>query len=302
MERLIKGKTGPYFENDIGQLYLGDSFQLLKRMVPESVDMIFADPPYFLSNDGVTCRSGHLVSVNKASWDEGMDFQSRHRFNRRWIRLCKRCLSPNGTIWISGTMHNIFSIGMAMEQEGFKIINSITWQKTNPPPNLACRCFTHSTETIIWAKKNEKKAKHTFNYELMKQRNGGHQMKDVWTGSRTRPQKEAIWCWILSAALELPEWQLCDLDGDLLESITKKNILRQPLKGCQMCRKNWSGSHSSSFLGGMPYLMIRFRTFLMERPINTARTVRMMSLGINATAAYAKTAETDIEPPESAAH
>ena len=88
MERLIKGKTEPYFENDIGQLYLGDSFQLLKRMVPESVDMIFADPPYFLSNDGVTCRSGHLVSVNKASWDEGMDFQSRHRFNRRWIRLC----------------------------------------------------------------------------------------------------------------------------------------------------------------------------------------------------------------------
>ena len=190
MERLIKGKTEPYFENDIGQLYLGDSFQLLKRMVPESVDMIFADPPYFLSNDGVTCRSGHLVSVNKASWDEGMDFQSRHRFNRRWIRLCKRCLSPNGTIWISGTMHNIFSIGMALEQEGFKIINSITWQKTNPPPNLACRCFTHSTETIIWAKKNEKKAKHTFNYELMKQRNGGHQMKDVWTGSLTRASEK----------------------------------------------------------------------------------------------------------------
>lgn len=190
MERLIKGKTEPYFENDIGQLYLGDSFQFLRKMVPESVDMIFADPPYFLSNDGVTCRSGHLVSVNKASWDEGMDFQSRHKFNRRWIRLCKRCLNTNGTIWISGTMHNIFSIGMALEQEGFKIINSITWQKTNPPPNLACRCFTHSTETIIWAKKNDKKAKHTFNYELMKQRNGGHQMKDVWTGSRTKPSEK----------------------------------------------------------------------------------------------------------------
>lgn len=160
---------------------------------------------------------------------------------------------------------------MAMEQEGFKIINSITWQKTNPPPNLACRCFTHSTETIIWAKKNEKKAKHTFNYELMKQRNGGHQMKDVWTGSRTRPSEKKVGkhptqkpeylmenivlastkrgdlVLDLSAAPELPEWRLCGLDGDLLESIMKKNTLRQLSEGCQMCRKNWSGNCSSSF-------------------------------------------------------
>ena len=96
---------------------------------------------------------------------------------------------PNGTIWISGTLHNIYSIGMALEQEGFKIINNITWQKTNPPPNLACRCFTHSTETILWAQKDEKKSKHLFNYQLMKQQNSGKQMKDVWTGPLT-PQKE----------------------------------------------------------------------------------------------------------------
>ena len=125
-----------------------------KRLRPESVDVIFADPPYFLSNNGITCRSGKMVSVNKAAWDMVDDKEhmlaNKHQFNRRWINLCKKVLKPNGTIWISGTFHNIFSIGMALEEEGFRIINNITWQKTNPPPNLACRCFTHSTETIIW--------------------------------------------------------------------------------------------------------------------------------------------------------
>ena len=105
------------------------------------------------------------------------------------LRFCAEEPTQNGTIWISGTLHNIYSIGMALEQEGFKIINNITWQKTNPPPNLACRCFTHSTETILWAQKDEKKAKHFFNYQLMKEQNGGKQMKDVWTGTLT-PQKE----------------------------------------------------------------------------------------------------------------
>ena len=99
--------------------------------------------------------------------------------------MCRRVLKPNGTIWISGTLHNIYSVGLALEQEGFKIINNITWQKSNPPPNLACRCFTHSTETILWAKKSDKNARHYYNYELMKEINGGKQMKDVWTGTLT---------------------------------------------------------------------------------------------------------------------
>lgn len=191
MEKLLKGKTKPYFESDTEQLFLGDSFELLRKIRPQSMDMIFADPPYFLSNDGITCRGGKMVSVNKAAWDEGMTLKSKHQFNRQWIRLCKKCLTPNGTIWISGTMHNIFSIGMALEQEGFKIINNITWQKTNPPPNLACRCFTHSTEIVIWAKKSDKKAKQWFNYERMKERNGGKQMKDVWTGPLTPPSEKS---------------------------------------------------------------------------------------------------------------
>ena len=194
MENLFTKKVPLYFETEESQLILGDSFKILTKMEPESVDMIFADPPYFLSNDGITCQGGKMVSVNKGSWDKlsesGTSVEEKHKFNRKWIKLCKKVLKPNGTIWISGTLHNIYSIGMALEQEGFKIINNITWQKTNPPPNLACRCFTHSTETILWAKKNEKKSRHFFDYEKMKEENGGKQMKDVWTGALTKPSEK----------------------------------------------------------------------------------------------------------------
>lgn len=189
MIEIIKGSISPYYYTDTEMLLLGDTFSVLKQFNPSSVDMIFADPPYFLSNDGITCHAGHMVSVNKGEWDKVSSISEKHDFNRKWIHLCKDILSPNGTIWISGTLHNIYSIGMALEQEGFKIINNITWQKTNPPPNLACRCFTHSTETILWAQKGEKKAKHLFNYQLMKQQNGGKQMKDVWA-IPTTPQRE----------------------------------------------------------------------------------------------------------------
>jgi len=180
-----------YYSEENIVLYLDDTFERLQKIPNEYVDMIFADPPYFLSNDGISCSGGKVVSVNKGNWDKIENFDEKHEFNRQWIRLAKKILKPNGTIWISGTLHNIFSIGVALEQEGFKILNNITWQKNNPPPNLSCRYFTHSTETILWAKKNEKTAKHFFNYDLMKEMNGGKQMKDVWTGNLTS-QKEKI--------------------------------------------------------------------------------------------------------------
>lgn len=190
MDKLFSKSVLPFYESETEMLILGDTFNTLQKMKKESVDVVFADPPYFLSNDGITCQAGRMVSVNKGNWDKTSSLEEKHRFNRKWIKMCKRVLKPNGTIWISGTFHNIYSIGMALEQEGFKIINNITWQKTNPPPNLACRCFTHSTETIIWAKKNEKKAKHLFNYSLMKELNGGKQMKDVWTGALTSKKEK----------------------------------------------------------------------------------------------------------------
>ena len=180
MRELINGGLSPHYCTETEMLFLGDTFSVLENLSPLSVDMIFADPPYFLSNDGITCHAGRMVSVNKGEWDKVSSVDEKHSFNREWIRRCRDILTPNGTI---------YSIGLALEQEGFKIINNITWQKTNPPPNLACRCFTHSTETILWAQKNDKKAKHFFNYQLMKEKNNGKQMKDVWTGPLT-PQKE----------------------------------------------------------------------------------------------------------------
>ncbi len=192
MEVIVSKRVPRYFETEELQLFLGDAFLLLKKMKPESVDMIFADPPYFLSNDGFTCQGGKAASVNKGGWDKLAEYSvaEKHAFNRKWIRLCRRVLKPNGTIWISGTMHNIYSVGMALEQEGYKILNNITWQKTNPPPNISCRYFTHSTETILWARKNEKRAKHLFHYELMRELNGGKQMKDVWTGGLTKASEK----------------------------------------------------------------------------------------------------------------
>ena len=141
-----------YYEEDNFKLLHGDALLLLKKIPKESIDMIFADPPYFLSGDGITCSAGKMVSVKKGAWDEKISLKEKHNFNKKWIRACKHVLKPNGTLWISGTMHNIYSIGMALEEEGFKIINNITWKKLNPPPNISCRAFVHSTETILWAK------------------------------------------------------------------------------------------------------------------------------------------------------
>ncbi len=142
--------------------------------------MIFADPPYFLSNNGITCHAGRMVSVNKGEWDRSRGSDENHAFNRAWLQACQRVLKPNGTIWVSGTSHVIHSVGFAMQQLGFKLLNDISWVKPNPPPNLSCRYFTHATETIIWAAKNSR-SRHTFNYARMKEIAGGKQMKSVWS-------------------------------------------------------------------------------------------------------------------------
>ena len=179
-----------YYVDDDFKLILDDSLNVLKLIKSKSIDMIFADPPYFLSDDGITCSGGKMVSVNKGAWDKKISIKEKHKFNRKWIKACKRVLKDNGTIWISGTMHNIYSIGMALEEEGFKIINNVTWKKLNPPPNISCRAFTHSTETILWAKKDIKNNKYIFNYDAMKELNGGKQMKDVWETSLTKPSEK----------------------------------------------------------------------------------------------------------------
>ena len=164
-------------------LYRGNSLAALdaiaERYPDGNFDMIFADPPYFLSNGGITCHAGRMVKVDKGGWDKSRGPELNHEFNTEWLKRCQRVLRPNGTIWVTGTSHVIFSVGYAMQQLGFKILNDIAWEKPNPPPNLSCRYFTHSTETVLWAAKNEA-SKHFFNYDLMRQKNGGKQMKTVW--------------------------------------------------------------------------------------------------------------------------
>lgn len=156
----------------------GDSLKLLSEF-DFKFDMIFADPPYFLSNGGISLQSGKIVCVDKGDWDKGKTPEQVMNFNQDWLRLCRDKLKDNGTIWISGTYHNIFSVAHCLNELGYKILNVITWQKTNPPVNISCRFFTYSTEFIIWARKLPKKP-HKFNYQLMKHLNGDKQMTDVW--------------------------------------------------------------------------------------------------------------------------
>jgi site-specific DNA-methyltransferase (adenine-specific) len=161
------------------KLFCGDCLQLLPQFPQNCVDMIFADPPYFLSNGGITCHAGRMVSVNKGKWDVSHGTEENHKFNLAWLSECQRVLTKNGVIWVSGTAHVIFSVGFAMQQLGFKILNDIIWFKPNASPNLSCRYFTHSTETVLWAAKN-RRSKHTFNYELMKELGNGKQMRNLW--------------------------------------------------------------------------------------------------------------------------
>ena len=159
-------------------LLQGDCIELLTQF-DFQFDMIFADPPYFLSNGGISVQSGKQVSVNKGDWDKSQGFMKDNKFNFDWISLCRDKLKEDGTIWVSGTYHNIFSVAQMLTELGFRILNCITWAKTNPPPNLSCKFFTHSTEFILWARKN-KKISHYYNYELMREINGGTQMRDLW--------------------------------------------------------------------------------------------------------------------------
>lgn len=169
------------------RLYHDDCLKILEDIPENTFDMIFADPPYMLSNGGITCQNGKIVSVNKGKWDESQGFEQDFEFHKKWLSACKRVLKKNGTLWVSGTYHSIYSCGFAMQLLGYHILNDISWFKPNASPNMCCRYFTASHETLIWARK-DKKTKHTFNYELMKNgdfssdfiKKPNTQMRSVW--------------------------------------------------------------------------------------------------------------------------
>lgn len=203
-------------------LYQGDCNEFLPQM-KEKFDLIFADPPYFLSNDGLSIQNGKIVSVNKGEWDRGNEIEDIDNFNMKWIANAKIALKSTGSIMISGTYHNIFSLGRALQKLDFKILNIITWQKTNPPPNFSCRYLTHSTEQIIWARKSHKH-KHIFNYEFLKALNGGKQMRDVWSFPAIAP-------WEKSCGKHPTQKPLALLVRLLLMSSNENSLICDPFSG-----------------------------------------------------------------------
>ena len=199
-----------------------DTFDILPKF-EFKFDMIFADPPYFLSNDGYTFKNGQISSVNKANWDKSFGLDEINNFNRKWLSLIKNKMKDNATIWITGTFHNIFSIGQILSELDFKILNIITWGKTNPPPNFSHKCFTHSSELIIWAKKKNNSL-HFFNYELMRKMNNQKQMKDVW-------QISAVQKWEKTCGNHPTQKPLALLNRIILASTKKNSWILDPFTG-----------------------------------------------------------------------
>ena len=216
----------------------GDCFKLLHEF-DFKFSCIFADPPYFLSNGGMSVQSGKIVSVNKGEWDKGKSQEEMMEFNMEWLGLCRDKLKDNGTICISGTYHNIFSVANCLTELGYKILNVVTWAKINPPPNISCRYFTYSTEFIIWARKSEKKP-HYFNYDLMKQINGDKQMTDVWhlpaiarweksCGKHPTQKPLALLARIIMASTKPGEWVLDPFCGSSTTGIAANLLGRRYL-------------------------------------------------------------------------
>lgn len=237
----------PYYKSPNRDFTLlhGDCFQLLREF-DFKFNCIFADPPYFLSNGGISYQAGKVVCVDKGDWDKGKSQQDMMEFNREWLSLCREKLKDNGTIWISGTYHNIFSVANCLTELGYKILNVVTWAKTNPPPNISCRYFTYSTEFIIWARKSQKRP-HYFNYELMKLLNGNKQMPDVWQlpaiapwekscGKHPTQKPLALLSRIIMASTQKGEWLLDPFAGSSTTGIAA-NLLNRRFLGIEQERE-----------------------------------------------------------------
>lgn len=217
-------KNHTFFQSEQKEfsLFKGDCVALIPK-IKKTVDMVFADPPYFLSNDGLTVKNGQIQSVNKGKWDKLVSDADAYSFTYEWLTAVRENMADNATIWISGTHHNIFTLGRVLPELGFKILNVITWEKTNPPPNFSCRFFTHSTEFIIWARKHPK-VPHYYDYDLMKKLNGDQQMKDVW-------RLPAVGNWEKSCGKHPTQKPLALLAQIILASTKKEAVILDPFCG-----------------------------------------------------------------------
>lgn len=213
-----------YYKSNSGDFTLiqGDCIETLSKFQFD-FDMVFADPPYFLSNGGISYQSGKIVCVDKGEWDKATTLEDMDTFNLKWLTEVRNHMKDNATIWISGTHHNIFSVQQQLIKLGFKILNVITWAKTNPPPNISCRYFTYSTEFIIWARKSPK-VPHYFNYSLMRELNNNKQMTDVW-------QLPAIGRWEKSCGKH-PTQKPLSILARIIQASTKQNAwILDPFSG-----------------------------------------------------------------------
>jgi site-specific DNA-methyltransferase (adenine-specific) len=245
---LSKVKKEPYYKDKNFVLFQNDSLELMNQLPAESVDMIFADPPYNLSNGGFSVQAGRMVSVDKGDWDKSKGFEDDYIFHFKWLDAAKRILKPNGTLWVSGTYHSIYQCGHALQSLGYHILNDISWFKPNASPNLSCRFFTASHETIIWARK-DKKGKHTFNYDLMKngEWNGdaikkpGLQMRSVWQIGTPKPEEKKYGKHPTQKPVEL-------LRRIVLASTNKGDIILDPFTGSSTTGIS-AVAHGRKFIG-----------------------------------------------------
>ena len=233
-----------YYKSKSGDFTIiqGDCVESLSKF-KFGFDMVFADPPYFLSGGGISYQSGQIVCVDKGEWDKPTTPEEMDAFNLKWLTAVREHMKENATIWISGTHHNIFSVQQQLLKLGFKILNVITWAKTNPPPNISCRYFTYSTEFIIWARKSAKVA-HYFNYDLMKELNGNKQMTDVWQlpaigkwekscGKHPTQKPLGVLARIIQASTEPGAWILDPFNGSATTGIAA-NLLDRKYLGLEL--------------------------------------------------------------------
>ena len=168
-----------YFETNDFVLYRGDSLSLITTLEDNSVDVVFADPPYFLSSGRRMDIAGRKVNFEKGAWDRCRTTEDIDSFNESWINAVATKMKEDATIWISGTFHNIFSVERILVNHHFKIINIISWQKSNPHDIVDGQHLTFSTEFLVWARKSYH-GRHFYNHDLMVAQNGGKPLTDVW--------------------------------------------------------------------------------------------------------------------------
>ena len=233
----------PYYRKENFELFQGDSLELLRNL-SSAFDMIFADPPYFLSTgNGMININGRFIKFDKGQWDRVRSGSEIDAFNMKWLSSCCNLLKDNGTIWICGTYHNIFSIEKCLEVLDFKIINFVVWQKPDPPETLSDKRLNFCAEYIIWATR-KRCNDYTFNKEELARLNGGKAMQDVWQiaaagswekkfGKHPTQKPLRLLYRAILASTKVGDWILDPFSGSSTTGIAA-NLLNRNFVGCEM--------------------------------------------------------------------